>query len=370
MEKEVTTHRKVRYNGSEKKGELPLDQKKAYLLYTFLVLRKYSNEENPLSVRDIAERVHIDFKLEKPFDRRTVYSHLKLLEDITDATSGYDIFPYDLQQVHVQKIPHYYVNTTFTQPEVRILCDTVAFSRFIDRGYSEDLIYKLSGLIGADYVPKYRKLLEMKNAESKSYNQSLFYNIEVIIDAIEQKRPIRFNYLKYDIDKKLVPFRGEEEGRYMHPYYLIWTLNHYYLMCRYDDYDKLYFMRVDKMADVTIAEEGRLIPLPDDFNTERYTKSQAHMFGGDIEPISFRATLPIVGQVIDFFGEDVDIRAIEGDPKHCRITVETSQASIQSWLLQHIPSIDEITPASLHDKIVSYLEEALERNQTRSLHDL
>ena len=69
----------------------------------------------------------------------------------------------------------------------------------------------------------------------------------------------------------------------------------------------------------------------------------------------------MLGQVIDFFGEDVEITPI--DEKYFSVRVMTSKESIRYWVLQYITAIDEIEPEELRQTIIHDLEDALVRNR-------
>ena len=52
------------------------------------------------------------------------------------------------------------------------------------------------------YFRSHVKNIYSVNDWSKTDNQALFYNIELIDDAIEHGKQIKFDYNKYGIDKK------------------------------------------------------------------------------------------------------------------------------------------------------------------------
>ena len=68
-------------------------------------------------------------------------------------------------------------------------------SKYINARHSTDLIEKLCGLSNK-YFRTHVKNIHSVNDWSKTDNQSLFYNIELIDDAIEHGRQITFDYNK------------------------------------------------------------------------------------------------------------------------------------------------------------------------------
>ena len=335
-----------------------MENSRAMILYTFLVLKKYSNEDNPLNANQIANHIKKEFLLTKEPNRKTIYSHLDELEKLSEnKIANFEILAID---DHGRQTGHYMVSD-FTKPEIRLLCDAIASSNFISQTYSDDLITKLGDLYGDNLTSKYINILKLKSA--KSTNQDLFRSIEELSAAIESNQKITFKYFTYNLKKELVPKKtGSDQGEYrtVSPYYLIWAINHYYLMCKYENDENFRFLRVDKMKDVKSKDE-KSEPLPKNFDVHKYAKNQAFMFGGDAENISLRCEMRMLDQVIDFFGEEAQLIPI--DDNYFRVKIKTSIESIKYWVLQYITAIDEIEPKKLRDIIIEFLEDGLRRNK-------
>ena len=83
-----------------------------------------------------------------------------------------------------------------------MLIDGVLCSKYITAKHSADLIDRLCGLSNK-YFRSHVKNIYSVNDWSKTDNQALFYNIELIDIAIEQSQRIAYDYNKIGIDKKL-----------------------------------------------------------------------------------------------------------------------------------------------------------------------
>lgn len=324
--------------------------------YTYFVLKKYSSKENRMNASDISKKIMDVFELDKPLDRRTIYNHLSDLEIISDN------FTKELSVRFVRGEKNgAYLESSISKSEAHLLSDAIATSRFIDREKSRDLIDKFGVIVGENLGNFFEPRLQFKNTDNKEYNKKLFENIEVLTEAIRNGKKVTLQYLKYDVDKNLIPSRPINDGyKKVRPYYLIWQINKYYLMYYYDDSVEPRFMRVDKMRDVQITKEA-VEPLKDIANLSDYTRNQVYMFGGMPTHIRFRNKMWNIGQVIDFFGEDVQIKKL--DEEYFQVDLYTSTNSIKYWLLQYITSIDQIHPKSLAIEIQGMLEDALERNR-------
>ena len=96
----------------------------------------------------------------------------------------------------------YLVEREFEDSELRMLIDGVLSSRYIAARHSKDLIEKLCGMSNK-YFRAHVKNIYSVSEWTRTDNQALFYNIELIDDAIMRGKQIQFDYNKYGLDKKL-----------------------------------------------------------------------------------------------------------------------------------------------------------------------
>lgn len=339
--------------------------------YTYIILRDYSSASNPMNAKQVAVKmrerffeqdVREQFKngehIQKPYElnRQTIYKHFNLLAEITEDYSEYVPFKFTRNDNGTA-----YIEPLFEKGEAYLLSDAVATSRFIDKEKSVELITLLGNLVNLNLLSFYKPRLEFKNNSDKAYNDEIFSNVTLLAEAIQKGMKVTLNYMKYDLHKKLVPISEKNAGfRKIRPYYLIWSLNKYYVMYLYDDSTEPRFMRVDKMKNIEMTNEkvGTLTSIS---NLSDYTRNQVFMFGGKPEWISFRCKMDIIGQVIDFFGEDVKLT--KAGEHHFTVEIYTSKASIRYWLMQYSSSVDQIKPAELREDVIAMLEDALARNR-------
>ena len=104
-------------------------EKKQSLLALLEVLKKYSDENHPLSIKDIQAYLLSEYDLE--LDRRTLYTSMELLRDF-----GYEISEYDGNG-------YYLIERQFEKAEILLLCNAIHASHFISSKQSDELIRKL-----------------------------------------------------------------------------------------------------------------------------------------------------------------------------------------------------------------------------------
>ena len=84
-----------------------------------------------------------------------------------------------------------------------------------------------------------------------SVHKALFYNIELIDTAIEQKLRIAYDYNKIGIDKKL----HRSSYQVVSPYQLILHNQRYYLMAYSEYWGNMVFHRIDRITNMKLKEE-------------------------------------------------------------------------------------------------------------------
>ena len=152
---------------------------KKRLLLILELLYRTTDEENPASTIDIVE--YLD---EKGFtiDRKTLKSDIALLLDMD----------YDIVTIKSSPNKYFWGDRTFEIPELKMLIDAVSSSRFITKRKSDELIKKIASLAGeAQYDNMKRHIVATSRA--KSDNKKIYYIVDTITDAINQKKKIQSN---------------------------------------------------------------------------------------------------------------------------------------------------------------------------------
>ena len=87
-------------------------------------------------------------------------------------------------------------------------------------------------------------------------NESVYYNVDEISDAISRDRQIRFHYFEYTISKQR---RYRKEGAFyvVSPLALMWDNENYYLLAWDAKAALRKHYRVDKMTDISALEVPR-----------------------------------------------------------------------------------------------------------------
>ena len=126
----------------------------------------------------------------------------------------------------------------FGLSEIKLLIDAVSSSRFITKKKSNILGKKLAQLASENQRSELRRHIQATN-RVKSENESIYYSVNTINDAISRRRKIQFQYSEYGPDLKET-LKGDDEiyGGELYsvsPYALVWDNNHYYMVGLSDD---------------------------------------------------------------------------------------------------------------------------------------
>lgn len=284
----------------------PVNEKLKLLFLMKLLLEK-TDENHMLTVSQIlAELEALGFYS----GRKSFYADLEAMR----------AFGLDIVSVRAAGTVGYFVaSREFELPELKLLADAVACSKFVTEKKSEELIRKIEGLASVYEARQLQRQVYVPG-RVKTGNEKIYYNVDAIHQAISADRQIAFRYFEYTVEKEK-RFRRDGEPYVVSPYALSWDNANYYLIAYYEGHPRLTHFRVDKMESVELLEERRH-PLPEgkEFNSAEYAKKVFHMFGGEEETITLQFDNSLVGVVLDRFGADVEIR--KADEESFTVTVE------------------------------------------------
>lgn len=266
---------------------------KLKILYLLDILMKETDEEHPMPMKDILERLSA---LDVSAERKSIYSDIEALRifgiDIENSSKGY-----------------YVASRDFELPELKMLVDCVSASKFITEKKSSRLIKKIEGLAGRYDAAQLQRQVFIAD-RIKLGNEGIYYSVDTISDAINAGRKIAFKYFTYDTDKKR-HFKNGGNDYIVTPYSLTVSDENYYLISHYPKYNKLTHFRVDRMSDIRIPEErGEDVEkiMGKGFSIGEYSKKIFSMYAGESMRVTLLCENSLINAVIDRFGEGVFVQ--------------------------------------------------------------
>ncbi len=317
------------------------DNQKRKLLYLRQMLEQQSDESHPLGTQEI-----IDALAARGIraERKSIYSDIACLQDF-----GMDIC--------VRRGPnggYYLASRTFELPELKLLVDAVQSSRFLSAKKSMQLIEKLETLAGVHEAGSLRRQVVV-TGRVKTMNESIYYNVDRIHEAIARNCQITFRYFDWGVDRQ----RHYRDRTYTaSPYALCWDNENYYLIAHSARHGITHY-RVDKMDAIRRTRKKRYI---DDearaLDLSQYGRNVFSMFSGDARQVKLRFDNSLSGVVLDRFGRD-SMLIPDGDT-HFLFTAEITVSPIFfGWLTGFGDRAKIVFPDDVAQDYVNFCKQTL-----------
>lgn len=310
------------------------------------ILLQKTDEEHPMNTQQLIEELA---KQGIRAERKSIYQDIEALEE-----TGLEIM-----KISGRSNEYYVAGREFELPELKMLVDVVQAAKFITEKKSRQLIDKLEKQTSVYEAKQLSRDVVVAN-RSKTANENIFYNVDVIHHAISQDRQITFCYYEWNVKKEFVP-RKNGELYHISPWALIWDDENYYLLGYDAQAGLMKHYRVDKMKkiDETVEKrEGR--KEMEHFDLASFCKSTFGMFAGEETMISVTGEEAMVGILIDRFGTDITIRPLETNRFEARIPVKVSPQFF-GWVAALNNKIQIASPDWVRQQYKDYLSDILEQ---------
>ena len=254
-------------------------------------------------------------------DRKSIYTDLKDLE----------VLGIEVEGEPAGRGYHYHVvSRPFELPELKLLVDAIQSSKFITEKKTNTLIRKLEKLVSRYEAMKLQRQVYV-SGRIKTMNESIYYTVDAIHNAISENKKIRFQYYQWNVKKEMELRR---EGAYycVSPWGLSWDDENYYLVGYDSEAGEIRHYRVDKMLHIRMTEEARegrehfqKLDMAD------YAKKSFGMFGGKEEKVKLLVDNSLAGVMIDRFGKDIIMVPGKGEHFTVNVTVHVSRQFL-GWI--------------------------------------
>lgn len=271
-------------------------------------------------------------------ERKTVYDDIETLRQ----------FGLDIKMEKSKTYRYFLASRTFELPELKLLVDAVQASKFITVKKSHELIKKLGNLASRYEANQLQRQVYVSN-RIKTMNESIYYNVDTIHQAIAHNRKIRFRYFEYTVDKQK-HFRRNGEDYVTSPISLSWNDENYYLIAYSAKYQGFTHYRVDKMDRIRLCDELCEKYSQGEFDIARYAKKVFGMFSGEEQQVIIQFDNALAGVVIDRFGKDVAI--MRSDQEHFTVCLRIALSPVfVGWLFQFGTMARVLAPDTLIQKL-------------------
>ena len=314
------------------------------------ILKEYSDQEHRLTQQEIIRLLKSNYDMD--CDRRSVKNNVMCLKEL-----GYEIS---------MEHGYYLLEREFDDAELRMLIDSVLFSKNLTQKQAKTLIEKLKGMGNRYFSAKVNHVSNLPELHHGD-NKQLMYVLDTINEAISQHKKISFVYNKYGSDFKLHPKR--EEKYVVNPYQMVANNGFYYLIGNYDKYDDISHYRLDKMTCVEMLTEkvkpqNQVTGLEHGLNLPKHMAEHIYMFSGESVAINMLVDETIISELVDWFGNDFYVIEKRRN-NQVLVRLKCNEQAFFYWALQYGPYVEVLEPVSLRSKIaeaVSEMNEKYHRN--------
>ena len=294
-------------------------RQKLKMLYLVKIFTEETDDQHTLTMPQLIKKLNA---YGVNADRKTLYLDLEELRrfglDIINERDGHNWI--------------YYLGARdFELPELKLLVDSVQSAKFITDKKSEQLIRKIEAL-ASKYEAKKLQRQVFITGRVKTMNESIYYNVDRLHEAIGTDSQIRFKYFQWNVDKEM-ELRRDGEWYQTSPWGLMWDDENYYLIAYNAEDGTIRHYRVDKMLNISTVDERREGREEfKKFDLPHYTRSLFGMFGGEEKKVTIEATNDMVGVMIDRFGKDIIIIPAGEDRFIINVNVAVSD-QVRGWII-------------------------------------
>ena len=323
------------------------DNQKLKIFYILDYLKRNSHQDHPVRANELISMLDRNHNI--ACDRKTVYSDIAALQE----------YGVDIVSIPGRNGGYYIASRNFELPELKLLIDAVQSSRYLTEKKARELIEKLCEECSV-YDANLMRRDVLVSGRVKSMNETIYYNVDRIQDAISQNKQISFRYFDWGIDGKR-KYRSKDYKA--SPYGLCQDNENCYLLGHSPRYGITSY-RVDRMSDIQILETDR-DPCPE--LTGKALTAHANqlfqMYSGDQVTVKMRFHRSMANAVIDKFGRNTML--IPDGEDHFTFTVSVAVSPMfLSWVIGFGPKAKILYPDSVIQQCVAMCREAMENYPT------
>ena len=264
------------------------DNQKLKILYILDYLEKHSHENHLVGAAELIAMLEHQHNIH--CERKTIYSDIVALQE----------YGVDIISVPGRYGGYYIGSRDFEVTELKLLIDAVQSSRYLTEKKCRELIEKLCKQCSIYDASLVRRNVQV-SGRVRTMNETIYYNVDAIQEAIAAGMQISFQYFDYDI-------RGQRKYRdktYAASPYGLCQDNDFCYLLAWSERHGITSYRVDRMSHIEMLNQQR-IPCPELTGSAftDHANQLFQMFAGDRTNVKLRFHKELVNVVIDRFGHD------------------------------------------------------------------
>lgn len=311
--------------------------------YVAKILYEQTDDNHYLTIVQIMEQLKNDYDIST--SRGTVANDIKALQEI-------DI---EIEAEHSTQNRYYIVERKFDLPELKMLIDAVESARFIPKEKSATLVGKLLSLASQFEAAKLTRNVDVEN-RIKGENKKIYYIMDALNNAINEKKRVSFQYYKYNVYKELIPCHNGETY-ILSPYKLIWNGDYYYVVGFSEKHGSIGNFRVDRIVTTPIVLTNEAREQPKGFDLNVYLNSMFRMYSSEQKQVELVCDNSVIDAIIDKFGKDIEVKIIDTQSFSVAVNVAVGHV-FYSWIFGFGGKVSIKRPNDVKNEYVNMVEES------------
>ena len=315
-------------------------------LYIFKYLWDHTDEEHPATTADIIQYLA---SIGISTTRKTVAEDAAELQN-----SGFDVICNRSRQ------NEFFIGSRHLElAELKLLVDAVRAAKFISPKKSKELIGKVTEL-ARPYQSDALKRSLFVDGKVKTSNESVYYAVDTLHEAIQKQKTVAFRYIEYTPQKKKA-YKHGGQVYLLSPYDMVWCNDAYYVCGFSERHGKVVTFRIDRMHRPALSEQP-YHPKPEGYNISEYCRQVFSMYDGARCTVKLKCENDLMDDIIDRFGEQVQTAIFDSD--HFTATVEVSVSpTFYAWIFTYGGQIEILSPVSVKQEYAEQLQTALNQGE-------
>ena len=170
---------------------MPKGSNQKFKLYRLAqIMQEKTDDEHYITMPEIMKELA---KYDITADRKSIYNDLRDLSVLGIEVEGEP----DGNRYH-----YHVVDRAFELPELKLLVDAIQSSKFITEKKSNALIKKLETLVSKYDAQKLQRQVFV-SGRIKTMNESIYYTVDAIHNAISADKKIKFQYYQWNVKKEM-----------------------------------------------------------------------------------------------------------------------------------------------------------------------
>ena len=381
------------------------NSQRLYVIYILSVLKRHSDKEHPLSLKQIQEYICKDFpgEIATPPNITTLRKQMEVLLSVLDHAHVIDddtgqelrikntlqlgfslgqclqndegnFEDYDPdaavsadRHISPKETKYYYLNSLFDKSEISMLIDSLEAHNYLSAEDISGLMLKIAGLSPLGMESYQQKCYNHKTDDPRinKYQAYLLDNLRKLREIIQKGQFANILNCYYDREHHLKPVYSNYT--LVRPLRLMFNNGYYYLIAvlnsKKNDCFYTVHYRVDRLVEIIAHDpdenERLTYPAEDPGDAAAYRLHHPVMYGDDIEDILMHVTnRPRMLNVIhDIFGTHTKIREI--DDKTLEVRVQAAIGGMRLLATEYCANLKILSPEKLRNSVIEDLKKAL-----------